>query len=264
MPRGTVTSPRRRTVAARSSPALCTADHRALQETVTLVPTLGGDYHYRRERIAGDRKPCPVCPIRDSRSHSAASRTNVSGLRIGELGDLRWRAIDLARGKLTIEHSKTEAGEWRKIDMTPMLLEELKLHLASVGSPKPDDLVFPTSKGRARNKDNSRGRLLTILGRANKARAKKGLPPVAHVTNHTLRRTFASLLYEAGETPPYVMNQMGHKSAAMALEMYARRMKSQRETGAKVDALVGDWAQAGTNGVDAAEALTALATEDAD
>ncbi|TML54098.1 MAG: site-specific integrase [Actinobacteria bacterium] len=30
------------------------------------------------------------------------------------------------------------------------------------------------------------------------------------VTNHTLRRTFAALLYEAGASPAYVMSQIGH------------------------------------------------------
>ncbi|MFL5962090.1 MAG: site-specific integrase [Gaiellaceae bacterium] len=40
------------------------------------------------------------------------------------------------------------------------------------------------------------------------------MPPIAErVTNHTLRRTFASLLYEAGASPAYVMSQMGHTSA---------------------------------------------------
>jgi integrase len=34
------------------------------------------------------------------------------------------------------------------------------------------------------------------------------------VTNHTLRRTFASLLHEAGASPAYGMSQMGHTSAA--------------------------------------------------
>ena len=33
------------------------------------------------------------------------------------------------------------------------------------------------------------------------------------MTNHTLRRTFAALLYEAGASPAYVMSQMGHTSA---------------------------------------------------
>jgi integrase len=42
------------------------------------------------------------------------------------------------------------------------------------------------------------------------------------VTNHTLRRTFDSLLYEAGASPAYVMAQMGHTSSPLALEVYAK------------------------------------------
>jgi integrase-like protein len=70
------------------------------------------------------------------------------------------------------------------------------------------------------------------------------------VTNHTLRRTFASLLYEAGASPAYVMAQMGHSSSALALEVYARKMERQRDTGERMDALIrgADWAQMGTNG----------------
>jgi integrase len=68
-------------------------------------------------------------------------------------------------------------------------------------------------------------------------------------TNHTCRRTFASLLYEAGASPAYVMAQMGHTSSALALEVYAKKMERQRDTGARMDALIraADWAQAGTN-----------------
>jgi integrase len=32
----------------------------------------------------------------------------LGGLRVGELCSLRWRAIDLARGRLTVEDSKTD------------------------------------------------------------------------------------------------------------------------------------------------------------
>jgi integrase len=59
----------------------------------------------------------------------------------------------------------------------------------------------------------------------------------AGVTNHTLRRTFASLFYEAGASPAYVMAQMGHSSSALALEVYARKMERQRDTGERIDAL---------------------------
>ena len=41
--------------------------------------------------------------------------------------------------------------------------------------------------------------------------------------NDSLRRTFASLLYEAGASPAYVMAQMGHKSAGLALGSTRRR-----------------------------------------
>jgi integrase len=173
----------------------------------------------------------------------------LAGLRISELGGLRWRAVDLAKGRLTVEESKTEAGEGRTIDLTPMLLEELKLHRVEHPRATPGDLVFPTRNGRQRDRSNSRGRLATILKRANASRAEQGLPPIAHVTNHTLRRTFASLMYEADAQPTDVMAAMGHKSAKLALEVYARKMKRDRETGKRMDTLV-DWAQMGTSGND--------------
>lgn len=185
----------------------------------------------------------------------------LAGLRISELGGLRWRAIDLAKGTLMVEESKTEAGEGRKIDLTPLLLSELKLHRAEHAEAGRDDLVFPTTKGRPRDRSNSRGRLKTILKRANTARAEKELLPIAYVTNHTLRRTFASLMYEAGAQPTDVMAQVGHKSSKLALEVYAKRMKRERDTGTRMDALV-DWAQMGTNGTEEAVVVATLGVEE--
>ena len=57
------------------------------------------------------------------------------------------------------------------------------------------------------------GNLSTILRRTNAKRAEQGRPKIAHVTNHTMRRTFASLMYEADAQPTDVMAAMGHKSA---------------------------------------------------
>jgi len=37
-----------------------------------------------------------------------------------------------------------------------------------------------------------------VIKRADEQRAKDGLAAIEGVTNHSLRRTFASLLYEAG------------------------------------------------------------------
>jgi len=77
-----------------------------------------------------------------------------------------------------------------------------------------------------------------------------------------MRRTFCALRYEAGASPPYVMSQMGHESADLALERYAKVMDRKRETGARMDELVrgADWAQMGTNGENSSSPLSALET----
>jgi integrase len=49
-----------------------------------------------------------------------------------------------------------------------------------------------------------------------------------------VRRTFASLLYEAGASPADVMSQMGHTSSAVALEVYTKVMERKRDTGARI------------------------------
>jgi integrase len=136
------------------------------------------------------------------------------------------------------------------IDLSPMLLDELKAHKASAHFAAPSDFVFPTSKGTPLHRANISNRLLAgAIERANEKRTEHGRPPIQGVTNHTLRRTFASLLYEADASPAYVMHQIGHTSSALALEVYARKMERRRDTGERLDALIrgADWAPMGTN-----------------
>ena len=83
------------------------------------------------------------------------------------------------------------------------------------------------------------------------------------MTNHTLRRTFASLLYEAGASPAYVMAQMGHTDASLALQIYAKAMERSRDTGARMDALIQGpvSARRGTNGTEAVDPVAFAANE---
>lgn len=107
--------------------------------------------------------------------------------------------------------------------------------------------------------------LAPTIARANKRARKAGKPEIQPgVTNHTMRRTFASLLYESGASPAYVMAQMGHESAALALEVYSKVMERKRDTGERMDALVrgADWARMGTNGANDDGALAVAATDD--
>jgi len=92
------------------------------------------------------------------------------------------------------------------------------------------------------------------------------LTPAAHVANqrlreagaealpdgltpHSLRRTFASLLFALGETPPYVMAQMGHTTPNLTLAIYARQMDRRDGEPQRLKALINglQWATTGSN-----------------
>ena len=74
---------------------------------------------------------------------------------------------------------------------------------------------------------NVRNRVLTkTVKRANERLAEAHETPLPEgLTPHSLRRTFASLLYAIGEPAPVVMQEMGHTHPALALRIYAAAMR---------------------------------------
>jgi integrase len=104
----------------------------------------------------------------------------------------------------------------------------------------PDAYVFATATGKAMGADNFRNRVLApAVKRANKNLAKAKQPPLPEkLTPHSLRRTFASVLYALGEAPPVVMAEMGHTDPALALRVYAKTMRRDDSEKAKLRQLV--------------------------
>lgn len=190
----------------------------------------------------------------------------LGGLRVGEMCSLRWRDVDLAAGKLVVADAKTDAGE-RVVDLSPELREDLTVHRADAqkaGCAGTDDYVFGTSRGTRRNRSNvTRQILAPAIERASAALVEAGRSPLDGITNHSLRRTFASLLYEAGASPAYVMGQMGHTDPALALEIYTKVVDRKRDVGARMDALVrsADWARMGTSESEKVEPVAATGNE---
>ena len=172
-----------------------------------------------------------------------------AGLRIGEACSLRWSDIDLAVGQISVGASKTDAGV-RDVRIVPVLREELTMHKMSVRSAEPDALVFPTSSGSRRDKDNARERVIRpVVKRAAELLAERGQEPLPDgISAHKLRHTFASLLVACGEDPAYVMAQMGHTDPAFTLRVYAHAMRRDDEARARLKALLegADWAPLGT------------------
>jgi integrase len=59
--------------------------------------------------------------------------------------------------------------------------------------------------------------LAPLLGRANELLAADGRPPIAHMTPHTLRRTFASILAVCDVPPRRATYLVGHTDPKLTL-----------------------------------------------
>ena len=116
--------------------------------------------------------------------------------------------------------------------------------------------MFATNRGTARQRSNiTRQVLAPAIRQANTTLTEAGHSPIAGVTNHSLRRTYCAILFEAGASPAYVMAQMGHADPNLALAIYAQVMERARDTGERMDALIrgAEWALTGTNRTEAAD-----------
>jgi integrase len=135
---------------------------------------------------------------------------------------LRWRDVDLARGTITVREAKTDAGV-RTVNVVPILTDELTAYRARL-NPTSDALVFGTTTGRPHAAGNVRRRVLDkAVEKADEKLAKNGHGLPAGLTPHSLRRTFARILFALGESPPYVAAQMGHTTPNLTLSIYARQ-----------------------------------------
>jgi integrase len=161
-----------------------------------------------------------------------------AGLRLGELLALRWRDVDLAAGWLTVGHAKTDAGA-RRVKIRGVLRDELAA-LKARGDTSPTALVFPTSSGKRISPSNVRNRILAkTIGRANERLTERHAAPLADgLTPHSLRRTFASLLYAIGEPATVVMQELGHTHPGLALRIYAAAMRRDDDENERLRALI--------------------------
>lgn len=178
-----------------------------------------------------------------------------AGLRIGELCALRWRDVDLPGGWLHVNDAKTDAGV-RRVKIRGALRDEL-LAVRSRHVAGPDEHVFATSGGGPPSRDNLRNRVLTpAVKLASDRLVERGSTPLPErITPHSLRRTFASLLYALGEDPGIVMDEMGHTDPALALRVYRQAMRRDEGERGRLRAVV-DGVEVADSGSQAVERQT--------
>ena len=142
-----------------------------------------------------------------------------AGLRNTEACDLNVGDLDFAHGVIHVRDAKTEAGI-RQVHMTPWLHDELLAYRATRPDARPDEPAFPTRNGAGRDLRNINRRVIAPAVRAaNALRAERREAPLpGSITAHTFRRTFITLMLEAGAPVPYVQGQVGHEDPTTTLD----------------------------------------------
>jgi integrase len=139
-----------------------------------------------------------------------------TGMRLGEFRSLSWSNIDLARGHVHVEGTKTNKMRTIPLAISERLPAILVRHPRRIGCP----LVFHTEDGKRLDKDRLNG----ILGKALKA---AGIPKTRGVMWNLLRKTASTRLYAAGALPQDEADLLGH-SVQIAMKHY-RALSAHRQ-----------------------------------
>jgi integrase len=166
-----------------------------------------------------------------------------AGLRNSEVCELNLGDLDFAHGVVHVRDAKTEAGI-RQVNMTPWLHDELLAYRATRADAQLEEPAFPTRSGARRDRRNiNRLVIAPAVRAANALRAERRDPPLpGSITAHSFRRTFITLMLEAGAPVPYVQAQVGHEDPTTTLAIYAQVLKrrDRRRHGEAFDALMAD------------------------
>lgn len=180
---------------------------------------------------------------RTSPRRAIIATLGCAGLRNSEACDLDIGDLDFAHGVIHVRDAKTEAGI-RQVHMSPWLHDELLAYRATRPDAQPDEPAFPTRNGARRDLRNINRRVIAPAVRAATAlRAERREQPLPEsITAHTFRRTYITLMLEAGAPVPYVQGQVGHEDPSTTLEIYAQVLKrrDRRRHGEAFDALMAD------------------------
>ncbi len=123
-----------------------------------------------------------------------------TGMRQGELFELRWRDVDFDTPQVTAHGGTTKSSNTRHIPLSPMALDVLTAWKEQETQSQPDDRVFPSDSGG--RLDNVKKSWASILKRAN----------ITNFRWHDQRHDFASQLVMKGVPLNTVRELCGHAS----------------------------------------------------
>lgn len=156
----------------------------------------------------------------------------MTGLRIGELGGVRVRHVDLDAKEIYVHEQSTggRVHSWgplksdksrRVVPMPDVLVERLRIHLEAT-NPKKDAPLFTTLLGSQWNASHA--------GKALRDSCKEN--ELELTTWHAFRHFYASQLIGNGVDINTVSKLLGHSSATITLEIYAHLLPNSAQRAA--------------------------------
>jgi integrase len=147
-----------------------------------------------------------------------------TGLRWGEATGLRVHDFEPLRRRVRVTENAVAVGgsivvgtpkthEARTVPVPAFVVEELSRLCVGKGR---DDLLFGSGLDHVRNPDSRGGWYVSAIRKSQGEDAN-----FPRLTIHDLRHTAASLAVSAGANVKAVQRMLGHKSAAMTLDVYA-------------------------------------------
>lgn len=165
----------------------------------------------------------------------------MTGMRMGEILAMKWKNLEWEHQIYTVKESYSSFGfdlpktasSQRTVILSPMLLQMLKEHklwqnshrLRSGSLWEDNGLIFASENGTPINPSNLRNRIYYP------ALEKAGLSKSLRF--HDLRGTYATIALESGADIKFVQEQLGHKTARMTLEIYAKVNPATRKVAAQ-------------------------------
>lgn len=173
-----------------------------------------------------------VAPVPEARDLLAAVPGDVAmpyalaigaGLRRGELARLDWGDVLWDANKILVRRSKSEAGQLRRARVSNMGMRYLREEHRRQDHPSSGPVLSRSvlSGNLQRAADNAWEQM-------NAHRVSAGRTPIARLTLHEGRHTYASMLMAAGYTIVEIMAFMGHSDLA-ATQRYLKKLPQPNE-----------------------------------
>src|SRR5450756_1728256 len=108
-------------------------------------------------------------------------------------------------------HEPKTTSSRRAVPMIPGLAAELREHFEQQGEPGPDALLFSFDGEQPLDFGNTRRRFYAALKAAG----------LRHVSIHSLRHSYASMMLACGASVKALQRSLGHASATMTLNVYS-------------------------------------------